>query len=184
MKGVIFTEFFELVEQTWGLDMVDDLIESCDLASGGAYTAVGTYDHGEIVSLVQELSRRAEMTIPDLLRTFGEYLFSRFVVLYPQFFEGIPSALDFLEQVEDYIHVEVRKLYPDATLPRFEITRPKEEQLVMRYLSERHLQDVAHGLILGCCKHFGDPCDVRMEAPDADAAVRFVIERQPCLETA
>ena len=184
MKGVIFTEFFELVEQTWGLDMVDDLIEACELPSKGIYTAVGTYDHREIVSLVQELSRRSEMPLPDLLRTFGEFLFGRFVGLYPQFFEGITSALDFLEKVESYIHVEVKKLYPDAMLPKFDTTRTDENHLVMVYLSERHLQDVAHGLILGCCKHFGSDCEVNMEAPGEDESVRFTIAQHACLATA
>lgn len=183
MKGVVFTEFLELVERTWGLDMVDDLIDGCELPSGGIYTAVGTYDHQEIVQLVQELSRRSEIPIPDLLRTFGEFLFGRFVELYPRFFEGMTSALDFLEQVESYIHVEVRKLYPDAMLPTFDTTRINEHQLTMVYQSERHLQDVAHGLILGCCKHFEGDFEVAMEAPAADESVRFTISKRSCLAT-
>lgn len=183
MKGVVFTEFFELVEQTWGLDMIDDLIESCDLPSGGVYTAVGTYDHQEIVQLVVELSRRSEIPVPDLLRTYGEFLFGRFVLLYPKFFGEIDSALDFLEKVENYIHVEVKKLYPDAMLPRFDTTRIDENNLSMVYLSERHLQDVAHGLILGCCKHFGDECEVTMAEPEEDDSVRFTIAQRSCLTT-
>jgi Haem-NO-binding len=51
------------------------------------------------------------------LRSFGKHLFGRFVCNYPQFFGGINSALTFLANIEGYIHVEVRKLYPDAELP-------------------------------------------------------------------
>ena len=80
--------------------------------------------------------------------------------------------------------MEVKKLYPDAMLPRFDTTRTDENNLTMVYLSERHLQDVAHGLILGCCKHFGDECDVQMEQPAADDSVRFVISLRSCLATA
>lgn len=177
MKGVVFTEFFELVESNWGLDMVDDLIGACELESGGSYTAVGTYDHGEIVQLVQELSRRTEAPIPDLLRAFGEFLFARFVVGYAQFFEGVTSALDFLEGVENYIHVEVKKLYPDAMLPRFTTERREAGKLVMVYHSERHLHDLARGLIQGCCEHFEEPCEVQMEEPAEDGSVRFTISR-------
>ncbi len=36
MKGIVFTEFIELVEQTFSEDMVDDILEDCDLDSGGA----------------------------------------------------------------------------------------------------------------------------------------------------
>ena len=38
MKGIVFSEFMELVEEKFGLETVDHLIESTDLASGGAYT--------------------------------------------------------------------------------------------------------------------------------------------------
>jgi len=181
MKGVIFTEFFELVEQTWSLDMVDNLIDDCDLPSGGSYTTVGTYDHREIVQLVQALSRRTEMAVPLLLRTYGKFLFGRFTKLYPAFFEGNPDAFGFLEQVEGYIHVEVRKLYPDAMLPTFDTSRPSEDTLVMVYRSERHLADVAHGLIEGCCEHFEEPCEVGQSEPAEDGAVTLTITRGACL---
>ena len=55
MKGIIFTEFFDLVEKTFGFDVAERLLDECDLPSGGAYTAVGTYDHSEILTLVGSL---------------------------------------------------------------------------------------------------------------------------------
>ncbi len=45
MKGVVFTEFIEMVEDQFSADMVDDIIDDAQPPSGGAYTAVGTYDH-------------------------------------------------------------------------------------------------------------------------------------------
>ncbi len=56
MKGIVFTEFIEMVESKFGFDMMDDIIESANLPSGGIYTAVGTYDHTEMVQLVIEIS--------------------------------------------------------------------------------------------------------------------------------
>ena len=55
MKGIIFTEFLEMVETEYGMDMVDRLIDSSKIASQGAYTSVGTYDHRELIHLVGEL---------------------------------------------------------------------------------------------------------------------------------
>ena len=43
MKGIVFTEFLEMVEEKYGLEMVDDIIENANLQSHGAYTSVGTY---------------------------------------------------------------------------------------------------------------------------------------------
>jgi len=176
MKGMVFTEFLEMVEARWSADMADDLVEQTPLASGGRYTAVGTYDHTELVAMVRALSERIGVPVPDLVRAFGEYLFGRFVVSHPSFFVGIDGALDFLERIEDVIHVEVLKLYPDASLPRFDVDRDAD-RLVLLYRSSRHFEDLAHGLILGCLAHYGQRAQVS-RAPVVDAkgaAVRFEI---------
>jgi hypothetical protein len=173
MKGMIFTEFLRLVEEKWDADMVDDIIDACDLPSGGAYTAVGTYDHQEIVALVVELSKRSGVEVPDLLRVYGQHLFSKLALGYPQFVGKTDSVLDFLEGVENYIHVEVRKLYPDAELPSFETKRLEPQVLEMIYRSSRHLDDVCHGLIEGCITHFKKEGTVEREPIDDGS--RFVI---------
>ncbi len=48
MKGIVFTNFFEMVEEKIGFELVDQLIEGTELATGGAYTTIGTYDHKEL----------------------------------------------------------------------------------------------------------------------------------------
>ena len=178
MKGIIFTEFMDLVESAFGFDTVDEIIERSDLPSGGAYTAVGTYDHGEIASLVTNLSEISGKSVPDLLHLFGAHLFSRFSELYPDLIGSSDNALDFLESVENYIHVEVRKLYPNAELPRFDCSRPGPGELVMVYHSGKHLEDLAGGLIEGCLAHFGETATVDRSAGDRDDdGVTFHIKR-------
>ena len=167
MKGIVFTEFLDMVETTISADMVDDVIEAARVPSGGAYTAVGTYDHKEMVSLVGALSEFSGNPVPALLHQFGRHLFGRFVVLYPVFFEGVENALEFLARVEGVIHEEVLKLYPDAELPRFEARWTGPGALTLVYRSPRHMGDLAHGLIEGCVAHFGDPVAIhRIALPD------------------
>lgn len=178
MKGVVFVEFLEMVEAEFSADMADDIIDDCELPSGGAYTAVGTYDHAEMVSLVGALSQRTGMPAPDLIRAFGEYLFERFHVHHNDFFDGIHDSLDFLERIEDVIHVQVRKLYPNAELPRFEIERPDPDHLRMVYRSDRHMGDLAEGLIRQCIAHYGTPVTVeRHNLDDSGGRVRFELSR-------
>src|SRR4051794_628926 len=102
MKGMVFTEFLEMVGTKFSPEMVDRIIESADLRSGGAYTTVGTYDYGEMIELVTRLSQETGIPLPDLVRSFGVYLFGRFHQLFPRYFEGIGSAFDFLSQVQEY----------------------------------------------------------------------------------
>jgi len=56
MKGIVFTEFLQLVEEKFGYEMVDKLLVAANLEHGGAYTAVGTYGHQELITLVSKLS--------------------------------------------------------------------------------------------------------------------------------
>lgn len=177
MKGIVFTEFFEMVEQQGGLDEVDALLEGCDLSTGGAYTAVGTYDVMELVALVSKLGERTGIPVPMLLEAFGEHLFGRFQTKFPEFFEGIADAPTFLEGIEDTIHTAVRKLYPDAELPTFEVERLDCGGICMEYRSPRPFADFAEGLINGCIKHFGGGLTLQREDLDGTpgTACRFII---------
>lgn len=160
MKGIVFTELLEMIEHKFGYELVDQLLENNNLPSGGIYTAIGTYDHAEMVTLVTSLSVETNIPIPDLLRSYGQYMFTAFTRSYRPFVERADSAFGLLSSVQHYIHVEVRKLYPDAELPHFVIEQPSENRLLMYYTSERKLADFAHGLIEGCLANFGETATI------------------------
>ena len=67
MKGIVFTEFLDMVEKEFGYEVVDHIIEQSDLESRGIYTAVGTYHHSEIVQLLTRLSMKTETDAQVLL---------------------------------------------------------------------------------------------------------------------
>jgi hypothetical protein len=179
MKGLVFTEFMEMVESTWSLDMVDSIIENSHIKSGGAYTSVGSYPHEEMIALVVALSEQTQISVPDLVRTFGKHLFGRFALSYPRFFEGISDSFQFLSGIENIIHAEVRKLYPDADLPTFEI-ESSPGKMTLTYFSEHPFADLAQGLIEGCLAHFGENISLQREpAPNKSGAqARFVLTHQ------
>lgn len=154
MKGIVFTEFMDMVEDVFSADILEDIIEKSELPNDGAYTAVGTYDHEEIVRMTVNLSQAVDIPVATLLEVFGKHLFGRFSQLYPVFFENISEPFEFLKNIDDYIHVEVRKLYPNAELPRFYYEQQSANELTMYYLSSRHFEDLAVGLITGCLAFF------------------------------
>ncbi len=168
MKGIVFTEFLDLVEDHYSVDLVEQLIDSSNLPTGGAYTSVGTYDASEMVTLVTGLSELTGTPVPELLNAFGRHLFGRFVTMFPSFFEGINSSVTFLESVQTYVHIEVRKLYNDAELPEFICETPEPGTLKMEYRSSRNLADFAEGLINGCLAHFGEDAEVRRDVSIGD----------------
>ncbi len=175
MKGIVFSEFFEMVEGQFGFDMVDTIIANAQLPHEGLYVAGGTYPHEEMVKLVVALGQATQTSVPDLLKAYGKYLFHRLIALYPKLAEGKSNPLAFIATVEDYIHIEVRKLYPGAELPRFITVSYSEKELVLDYLSARKMQDFGWGLMEGCAEYYKQPLNIRYEFLENSDAVRFYI---------
>ena len=177
MKGIVFTEFQEMIESNFGLEMYDKLVTTSNLESNGAYTTVGTYDHTELLQMVVQLSQETDTPVPTLVKAFAHHFFTVLVRTHGKMLANITSSIELLANVEDYIHVEVRKLYPDAELPRFEFEKVAEDRWHVDYFSARPFADLAEGLIEAAAKHFDDPLVIEREdkdVPDGYAA-RFVL---------
>jgi hypothetical protein len=175
MKGIVFTEFMEMVETKFDEDMLEEVIEEAGV--NDVYTAIGTYPHSDMVQLVVALSAKSGIEVAQLLEAFGGYLLNSFTQLYPHFFEKVHNSFDFLQQVEGFIHVEVKKIYPEAELPQFVTKRLSSTQLEMIYKSDRRMGALAVGLIRGCLNFFGDDGEVRIiNSTGDDTVVTFLIE--------
>ncbi len=164
MKGMVFTEFVELVEDKFSPDLADQLFDECDLPSGGAYTSVGSYDHAEIVELVAKLSEKTDIPVKHLIIAFGQHLIERFSEAYPDMFAE-QDLFKFLQSIHGHVHVEVRKLYPDAELPDLSVSID-ENVLTMKYSSSRPFSHLAYGLITGAVEHFGEQIEVTRSHKD------------------
>lgn len=178
MKGVVFTEFMEMVDQTWGMDMVDDLIDTVNPESNGAYTSVGTYDYEELVAYIIELNKKTEVPVPNLVKTFGNHLAKSFSEKFSDFFSDSQSTFDVLRKVDNHIHVEVRKLYPDAELPKFSFEDTGDNSMNLFYESTRNLPDLAEGLIEGCAKFFGEKIDIQRQGCENNGITQEVFKLQ------
>lgn len=171
MKGLVFREFLTMVENEYGYETVDVIIENSKVHSKGIYTRVGTYPHSEMFALVSELSTKVDVPVNQLLFLFGKYVFNVFKAGYPKFFEGKKSSFELFADVEDIIHIEVLKLYPDAELPRFETKIVSEDEMTMLYHSQRKLSDFAEGLIVACVQNFNEKAKVEKENIAEDGSV-------------
>jgi len=178
MKGIVFTEFLDMVEDKFGYNVVDEILNETDLPSGGTYTAVGTYSHSEIVGLLMNLSEKVSIGPEFLLKEFGKHLFDTFLSSYPQFFEAHNEPLSFLESIDNHIHVEVRKLYPDADLPKFTTENDEDGNFNMIYNSERKMGGLAEGLIEKSLAHYNSDYKLSKEnITDDGSQVKFIIAK-------
>lgn len=176
MKGLVFTELLQMAEGRLGEEMVDGILDSLALSNDGAYSAVGNYPCSELVRIVTAISDRTGVPGADLQRLFGHHMLGRFAQTHPRFFEGKATMLDLLEAIEGEVHVEVRKLYPDAELPTFQTERLDDRTLRMSYSSTRPLSHFCHGLIEACARHFDQPATIEVTSPPDDPTrASFVI---------
>jgi hypothetical protein len=175
VKGLVFTELLSMAEDAIGEDAMDDILDTLDLDSDGAYSAVGNYPCRELMQIVGAVSEHTGLGTDVLQHKFGEWMFARFVEGYPQFFEGKATALEMLDAIENEVHVEVRKLYPDAELPTFKTEFVTETDLKMSYHSERPLVAFCHGLIEACVAHFAQPGRVSVVTQPGSTTAEFEI---------
>ena len=178
MKGIIFSEFLDLVEDKFGLEMVDHIITNSDLESEGVYTSVGTYKFSEMLQLLQHLSAKTDISIDDLLLVYAEHFFSVIESSYPGLLATYKDPIEMLASIENHIHVEVQKIYPDAELPTFIVEERTENSLVMIYKSTRSMHHFGLGLMNKTFEHFNSTATIVLEKIKADGTeVKFIINK-------
>lgn len=177
MKGMMFTELLEFVEAQFGMDTVDEIIDRSGVT--GAYTQAGNYPHEEIVQLVVALGEVSGVAVDELQVVFGRHLFGRIAAIYGDMRDEFTTATELIARVDNVIHPNVQKLYPDAKLPTFTEVEHTDEVLVIDYLSDRPLAPLAKGLMFGAGDYYDEEIDVAIETlPEgSNARARFTITR-------
>jgi hypothetical protein len=160
VKGTVFTEFLEMVEAKYSPAVLEDMIASANVTSCGAYTAVGTYPHQELVALLTSLCAITGETSRSVMLAFGDTMFTSYRRNHSHFFDSRNGTFDLLEHVENYIHKQVKKLYPGARPPQFDIECHTPERFTMVYRSSRPFADLCEGLILASLRHYGENCEI------------------------
>ncbi|WP_347924019.1 heme NO-binding domain-containing protein [Pontimicrobium sp. SW4] len=178
MKGIVFTEFLDLVEEKFGLEMVDNIIENSNLESEGVYTSIGTYKFSEMLQLLQNLSANTNISIDNLLLVYAEHFFGVLKESYPGLLATYKDPIEMLSSIENHIHVEVRKIYPDAELPTFKVIEKTNNSLIMIYKSSRAMHHFGLGLMNKTFEHFNSSASIELEKIKPDGTeVKFVINK-------
>ena len=178
MKGIVFTEFLDLVEDKFGIEMVDNIIANAKLESEGVYTSIGTYSFSEMLQLLQNLSNNTGVSIDNLLLIYAEHFFSVIEESYPGLLATYKDPIEMISSIENHIHVEVRKIYPDAELPTFVVEDKTENSLVLIYTSSRAMHHFGLGLMNKTFEHFNSTAEITLEKIKEDGTeVRFIINK-------
>ena len=164
MKGIIFNLAEEVVASLHGEDVWDEILERAGLE--GAYTSLGSYPDDELTALVAAASALLNSPPDAVLRSLGEGAMPLLAERFPSFFAGHTSSRSFILTLNEIIHAEVRKLYPDATVPDFGFESPSDAEVLIVYESPRQLCALAEGFVAGAASHYGE---------------RVAIDQQECM---
>lgn len=181
MKGAVFISLQEMVEQLIGVAGWQQLLEQCELSSGGAYTSGGRYDDSEMAELAIKLSERLAMPIPELLRAFGNHLFKDLAKGHADLLDTCEDGKAFLLIVDQRIHVDIEKLYPNSSLPFLDVVDAGPNKLNLTYRSPRKLCYLAEGLIFGVAEHYktGVKLEHRVCMHNGNAACEMELSFEP-----
>jgi len=177
MKGVIFRGFIEFVEQQLGAAYLETVLAKAELASNGAYTNIGTYDHNELLTMVALIASDHDLPINELVESFGYFTFSHLQKTYPSLVATYANSFQCIYHVDQTIHKNVRKIHPDAQLPNLKAELSADRNcMTLYYQSERPFVYFTLGLIKGCVAYFKDAIEISFKANSQSQAV-FTLRR-------
>lgn len=174
MKGIVFSLFFDIIEQRFGMETLETMLERTGFTH--PFTSVGDYKHHELIAMIQAIHQLTGESIDNLQREVGKAMFGSLYQTLPIPIQHDLPFVEFLKKVEDEIHAEVKKLYPSARPPKFIFIEQSGEATVFEYQSHRCLSSLCLGLLEGCAAHFSQPITIASHhlKPDG-SAVRFTI---------
>ncbi|GGF61526.1 heme NO-binding domain-containing protein [Alteromonas lipolytica] len=156
MLGVVFTSLVEMLEEHVSPEFADEVLEEANLENDGAFTAVGYYPFSELEKIMVVLINKTGRSANELLYDYGKYLFSVLSGGHAEMMINRQSVLEILDCLDDDIHVQVRKLYPDADLPSFKVLARTDNSISLEYYSVHDLYALAEGLIDGAAGYFSE----------------------------
>lgn len=162
MKGIILNLLTDVVSTQHGEDHWDDLLDDTGLV--GAYTSLGNYSDAEMMLLVDAHATAMEVGRDDVLRGFGRAAIPALAQRYSIFFDPHRDTRSFLRTINNIIHAEVRKLYPGANPPDFDLADLPDGSFRMTYRSARRMCALAEGFIQGTADHFGERLELAQPA--------------------
>lgn len=176
MKGIVFVKFSEFIEELWGEEFWDTLLNEANLESEGVYTTVGTYDDEELFTLIGLVVEKQNISSKEAQFAFGKWIFKELYNAAPPGAHDFKDVFEFLHAVQNYIHVEVKKLNPDALLPEFDFLSESATTLSFHYQSPRKLCFFCEGIVYGLAEHTKQKVQVSQSECEHEGDGRCVIE--------
>lgn len=152
-----------------------DIEQQLGLGAADFITA-RVYADEQTIALASACATKLDLDLSEFFEQFGEFWVG-FAVAGP--YRGVMQATgrtlpEFLANL-DNMHVTVRSAMPDAQTPFFDLVEQNDDQLLVRYRSDRQgLEPLVKGLLVGLIAYFGLTGTVTpFTGPDGDSLFRL-----------
>ena len=178
MRGLLFTDFVDMIESRYSLALADEVLSVAGLTAGGAYTTVGVYEFREFALLVDRVVERVQHSRAEILVEFGRFHFHKLRRLYPHLMTGVNDTFALLDRADHPIHTTVTSVHAGAEVPQLLFERLSATQARLEYRSPRGLAHIAEGIVLEAAAHYKQT--IRIETTNAQQKDADQLSKHAC----
>jgi hypothetical protein len=110
MKGIVFVNFNEFINELWGDEFWDNLLNGAELSSGGVCTTFGTYDDQNFFTLICLGVDKKNIYVKDAQFISGKRVFREFYSFALAGVYNFTGAFESAYTVQSFIHLEADKM--------------------------------------------------------------------------
>jgi predicted hydrocarbon binding protein len=158
MMGFTHLGLKAFVEKKLGAAAWHDISASRGLSI--PYLAHNKYLDKEMETVVTAIADRSRTSVAAVLREIGEFLAPAFIQMSSSMISSEWRTIDLPENIEEKIHVPLRRQMPDAKPPVLRIRRVSPEEVRILYGSSHRLCPFTEGLIKGIANHYRETVSI------------------------
>ncbi len=160
MKGLVFNLLENQILADHGEHAWERILR--DAGVDDAYQTHADYPAEDLLLLLDAAEPYTRRGGREAQRWFGRRAFHQLAAEFHHLFKPHDSTVAFARAINDTIHPEVRKHYPGAEVPTFDVEEhPPGGDLRLRYESYRGLCSFAEGLIEGVGNLYGEKVTIQ-----------------------
>ncbi len=160
MKGTILRCAQELVQEKFGQDKWEAILEKCGYPKDRLFMVLEDVPDDKTLQLFATTGEVLGVTHEQLCDVYGEYWCVTYApARYPMYYKGKTNAKEMILDM-DNVHTKVTKAMNNSRPPKFTYTWKDDATLEMGYNSPRGLIHLLAGLARGVGKHFGEDLTV------------------------
>lgn len=139
MKGLLFTELMEMVEDDFGYNTANAIVLRSNLLSKGVYTTARSYHRREMSVLFEQLQQHTRLPFEQLASAFGRRLCQRMLASYPQ-------HKAYMQRI--FLLISKR-----STTPVFDFLKADADSLTILYNPQAKTACLTEGMVKGYLEH-------------------------------